>query len=88
MEKENKSVFRKEALARISSPEQMEDYMQNGKIQTIAGIFLLKNNHGYTDKTEIEVSTKQDADSSPDELAAKYADAIPADFTVNEDTES
>ena len=28
MEKENKSVFRKEALARISSPEQMEDYMQ------------------------------------------------------------
>ncbi|MBR5110686.1 MAG: hypothetical protein IK099_10860 [Clostridia bacterium] len=25
---ENKSVFRKEALARISSPEQMEDYMQ------------------------------------------------------------
>ena len=28
MEKENKGVFRKEALARISSPEQMEDYMQ------------------------------------------------------------
>lgn len=25
---ENKSVFRKEALERISSPEQMEDYMQ------------------------------------------------------------
>lgn len=27
-EMENKSVFRKEALARISSPEQMEDYMR------------------------------------------------------------
>lgn len=67
---------------------QMEDYMQNGKIQTIAGIFLMKNSFGYTDKTEIEVAAKQDADSSPDELAAKYADAIPADFTVNDDSDN
>lgn len=67
---------------------QMEDYMQNGKIQPLAGIFLMRNNHGYSDKTEIEISTKQDTESSPEELDAKYADAIPADYTVNDDAES
>lgn len=66
---------------------QMEDYMQNGRINPVSGIFLMKNAFGYTDKQEIEVAAKQDADSSPDELAAKYADAIPADFTVNDDSE-
>ena len=67
---------------------QMEDYMQNGKIQTIAGIFLMKNSFGYTDKQEIEVAAKQDAESSPEQLAQKYADAIPVDYTENPDAES
>ena len=32
---------------------QMENYMQNGKINPVAGIFLMKNNMGYVDKQEM-----------------------------------
>ena len=64
---------------------QMEDYMQNGKIQPLAGIFLMRNNHGYSDKTEIEITAKNDSEVSPEELAQKYADAIPVDYRENAD---
>lgn len=37
---------------------EMLEYMQNGKINPVAGIFLMKNHHGYTDKTEIEIAPK------------------------------
>ena len=67
---------------------QMEDYMQNGKINPVAGIFLSKNAFGYVDKQEIEVAAKQDAESSPEELDMKYRDAIPATYTENQDAES
>lgn len=55
---------------------QMEDYMQNGKINPVAGIFLMKNNMGYTDKTEVVVESNaveeepvvliEEAESLPD----------------------
>ena len=64
---------------------QMEDYMQNGRINPVAGIFLSKNHFGYQDKQEIEVAAKQDAESSPEQLAQKYADAIPVDYRENGD---
>ena len=32
---------------------QMEDYMQNGKINPVAGIFLMKNNMGYKDQQDV-----------------------------------
>lgn len=67
---------------------QMEDYMQNGRINPVSGIFLMKNAFGYTDKQEIEVAAKQDDAESAESLSAKYADAIPANFTVNDDEES
>lgn len=67
---------------------QMEDYMQNGRINPVSGIFLMKNAFGYVDKQEIEVAAKQDDAESPDQLASKYADAIPVDFTENSDAES
>lgn len=67
---------------------QMEDYMQNGRINPVSGIFLMKNAFGYVDKQEIEVAAKQDDAESEEQLTAKYADAIPADFTVNDDSES
>lgn len=60
---------------------QMEDYMQNGKINPVSGIFLMKNNHGYQDKQEIELSAGQNEVESPEALEQKYADAIPANFT-------
>lgn len=59
---------------------QLEDYMQNGKVNPVTGIFLSKNHFAYQDKQEIEVAAKQDADSSPEELAQKYADAIPVEY--------
>lgn len=62
---------------------QMEDYMQNGKVNPVTGIFLSKNHFGYQDKQEIEVAAKQDAESSPEQLAQKYADAIPVDYHEN-----
>ena len=67
---------------------QMEDYMQNGKINPVSGIFLMKNAWGYKDKQEIEVSANHNEAESPDQLASKYADAIPVDFTENGDAES
>lgn len=36
-----------------------EDYMQNGKINPVAGIFLGKNNYGYQDKTEYVITPNQ-----------------------------
>lgn len=35
---------------------QMVDYMQNGKINPVSGIFLMKNNFGYADKQEIMIA--------------------------------
>lgn len=67
---------------------QMEDYMQNGKINPVSGIFLMKNAWGYKDKQEIEVSANHGDAESPDQLASKYADAIPVDFTENSGAES
>ena len=55
---------------------QMADYMQNGKINPVAGIFLMKNNMGYEDKTEM-VLTPNSAlgeEQRPDEIAQKYAE--------------
>jgi hypothetical protein len=67
---------------------QMEDYMQNGKINPVSGIFLMKNAWGYKDKQEIEVSANTEQTATPEELDTKYRDALPADFAVNEDAES
>ena len=48
----------KKAHALINA--QYEDMMNNGKINPVAGIFLMKNNMGYTDKTEIEIAPTED----------------------------
>jgi len=34
----------------------MSQMMQNGKINPVTGIFLLKNNHGYKDQTDVVVT--------------------------------
>ena len=44
----------KKAISLINA--QMEDYMQNGKINPASGIFLMKNNMGYRDETEVVLS--------------------------------
>lgn len=60
---------------------QMEDYAQNGKMNPVTAIFLMKNHFGYQDKQEIEVSAGQSDIESPEALDEKYRDAIPVDFT-------
>lgn len=62
--------------------------VQNGKIPQVVYIFRAKNFHGMQDAVKVEhVSTRPDAES-PDQLASKYADAIPVDFTVDDPAET
>lgn len=57
---------------------QMTDYMQNGKINPVSGIFLMKNNFGYTDKQEVIVTPQSPLGDSPDRKALedRYVDAV------------
>lgn len=54
----------------------MEDYMQNGKINPVTGIFLMKNNLGYTDKSEMVITPHNPLGESMDTeaIAQKYLD--------------
>lgn len=58
---------------------QLENYAMNGKVNPVTFIFLGKNHFQYQDKQEIEVSANTDQTASPEELAQKYADAIPVE---------
>ena len=51
-----------------------ENYMQNNKINVVAGIFLGKNNFGYQDKQEhvITPNTNYDNDYSADDIRKRY----------------
>lgn len=54
--------------------EMYENYMANGKINPVSGIFLGKNNHGYADRTEYVVTpnvTKED-DFNEDDIRKRY----------------
>ena len=51
-----------------------ESYMNSGKVNPVAGIFLGKNNYGYQDKTEYVLTPNQqnDNDYSADEIRERY----------------
>lgn len=51
-----------------------ENYMQNGKINPVSGIFLGKNNFGYQDKQEhvLTPNTNSDSDYSADDIRKRY----------------
>ena len=51
-----------------------ENYMQNGKINPVSGIFLGKNNFGYQDKTEYVVTpnVQNDSDYSKEDIMSRY----------------
>lgn len=50
-----------------------ESYMNSGKVNPVAGIFLGKNNYGYQDKTEHVIAPKQQADDySAEEIRKRY----------------
>ena len=60
--------------------ELWENYMQNGKINPVSGIFLGKNNFGYQDKQEYVVTPNQGGitEIDPATIEAKYAE-LPED---------
>ncbi len=51
-----------------------ESYMNSGKVNPVAGIFLGKNNYGYQDKTEHVITPNQrnDSDYSVEEIRRRY----------------
>ena len=57
---------------------QMVDYMQNGKINPVSGIFLMKNNFGYADKQEVILTPNSPLGDTKDtkELEERYLDSI------------
>lgn len=56
---------------------QLECWMNDNKINAVAGIFQAKANFGYQDTQRLEITTAADTDATPDELARKYADSLP-----------
>ena len=51
-----------------------ENYMHNGKINPVSGIFLAKNNFGYQDKVEhvLTPNMNNDSDYSADDIRSRY----------------
>ena len=54
--------------------------MNNGKINTVAAIFLLKNNHGYRDEQNVVITPQTPVtDVDPEQARKRIMDAIPVD---------
>lgn len=64
-----------------------EDYMQNGKINPVSGIFLGKNNYGYQDKTEyvLTPNANQDNDYDAEDIRKRYLIDSPNDSDSEND---
>ena len=62
-----------------------ENYMQNGKINPVSGIFLGKNNFGYQDKTEYVVTPNMnnDSDYNADDIRKRYLTDSPTLPTID-----
>lgn len=62
---------------------QMVDYMQNGKINPVSGIFLMKNNFGYKDQQEVVVKPEaplgeqRDVDALRNEYMETVVEELP-----------
>jgi hypothetical protein len=67
-----------------------ENYMQNGKINPVSGIFLGKNNFGYQDKTEYVVTpnVNNDSDYDADDIKKRYLTDSATIPTTNSDSDS
>jgi hypothetical protein len=67
-----------------------ENYMQNGKINPVSGIFLGKNNFGYQDKTEYVVTPNvhNDSDYNAEDIKARYLNDSPTIEQLSDSTDS
>lgn len=70
----------KKAVQMLDS--QMVDYMQNGKINPVSGIFLMKNNFGYKEQQEVVVtpSSPLGEQTDPEELRNRYIESLPEEL--------
>ena len=72
----------KDALKRCYSimNQLLSQTMAEGKMNPVSAIFLLKNNHGYKDQTDVVVTPNNPYQAtSEEELKGKYLEDIPTD---------
>lgn len=75
-----KGVVNSVKKAREMLNQMLENWMQNGQVNPVVGIFLGKNNFGYADKSEVVVTPNNplgDAESR-ESIEARYREAIAA----------
>lgn len=65
-----------------------ENYMQNGKINPVSGIFLGKNNFGYQDKQEMVLTPNTNQEAEYDVDAIKKRLSAPTSTLLIEDSDS
>lgn len=66
----------------------MAQFMQEGKINPVSAIFLLKNNYGYADQSEVIVTPNTGLDAlDPTAARQKYLDTLPEAEALPEATE-
>ncbi len=67
-----------------------ETYMNSGKVNPVAGIFLGKNNYGYQDKTEcvLTPNTNNDNDYNAEQIRSRYASTMGQLPSSDNDTDS
>lgn len=66
----------------------MAQFMQDGKINPVSAIFLLKNNYGYADQSEVIVTPNTGLDAlDPTAARQKYLDTLPEAEALSETTE-
>ena len=66
-----------------------ENYMQNGRINPVSGIFLGKNNFGYVDKQEhvVTPNTRNDSDYDAEAIKQRYLTDSATIPTINSDSD-
>lgn len=65
----------------------MEQYMLSGKINPVTGIFLLKNNFGYADKSEIVLTPNNSPLGDQPDMEALKQKYLDATYNVDMDVE-
>lgn len=72
----NPQVVEVLSIARDIISANMEDFMVNSKINPIAGIFIMRNNHGYTNEDTVQVKPNDALGEaqSPEQIREKYGD--------------
>ena len=55
----------------------LSQLMQNGKINPVTGIFLLKNSHEFRDQQDVVITPNSPLEGNPDDIRNRYIKAIP-----------